>query len=111
MLWNIIDDSCIGIIRFDLKFPAPASRGKSREIWLDHAIVQETCPTHAADTVKFLETKHTNLIENSPAFVKTYGSKTRRYAALIDVAKRLTEERTFKLATFHVSHCFVSRIH
>ena len=89
------DDSGNGIIRFDLKFPAPASRGKSREVWLDHAIVQETCPTHA-DTLKFLETKHTNLIENSPAFVKTYGSKTRRYAALIDVAKHLTEERKLK---------------
>ena len=40
--------------------------------------------------------KRTNLIESSPAFTKTYGSKARKYAALVDVAKRLTEERKLK---------------
>ena len=67
-----------------------------REVWFDHAIVQETCPTHAVETLKFLKAKRTNLIESSPAFTKTYGSKTRRFAALVDVAKRLTEEHKLK---------------
>ena len=58
--------------------------------------MQETCPSHAVDTLKFLEAKHTHLIDRSPAFLKTYGSKARRYAALIDVVKRLTEERKLK---------------
>ena len=90
------NDASNGIIRFDLKFPGPSARGKPREVWLDHAIVQETCPTHAAETLKFLKAKRTNLIESSPAFTKTYGSKTRRFSALVDVAKRLTEERKLK---------------
>ena len=46
--------------------------------------------------LKFLKAKRTNLIESSPAFTKTYDSKTRRFAALVDVAKRLTEERKLK---------------
>ena len=91
------DDVSNGIIRFDLKFPGPSARGKPREVWLDHAIVQETCPTHAKDTLKFLKAKHTNLIQSSPAFVKTYGSKTRRYESLVDVVKRLVEERKLKV--------------
>lgn len=90
------DDPNKGVIRFDLKFPAPSSDSKPREVWLDHAIVQETCPTHAEDTLKFLAAKRTNLIESSPAFTKTYGSKARKYAALVDVVKRLTEERKLK---------------
>ena len=69
-------DASNGIIRFDLKFPGPSARGKPREVWLDHDIIQETCPIHAAETLKFLKAKRTNLIESSPAFTKTYGSKT-----------------------------------
>ena len=90
------DDLSGGVIRFDLKFPAPSSDGKPREVWLDHAIVQETCPTHAADTLKFLQGELTNLPQDSPAFLKTYGSKVRRYASLIAVAKRLSEDRKLK---------------
>ena len=92
----VADDGDASNTRFDLKISGPSTRGKSREVWLDHAIVQETCPSHAADTLKFLRAKRTNLIESSPAFAKTYGSKTRTYAALVDVVKRLTEERKLK---------------
>ena len=52
--------------------------------------------THAGDTLKFLQDKRTNLPGSSPAFAKTYGSKKRRHSALIDVVKRLTEERKLK---------------
>ena len=90
------DDDSKGVIRFDLKFPVPVKGGKERELWIDHAIVQETSPTHAADTLKFLESKNTNLIESSPAFTKTRGGKVRRYSALIDVVNRLAEERKLK---------------
>ena len=99
-----------GVIRFDLKFSGPSARGKPRELWLDHAIVQETCPTHTAETLKFLKAKRTNLIGSSPAFTKTYGSKTRRFSALVDVAKRLTEERKLKSQPNFMYHCFISRI-
>jgi hypothetical protein len=90
------DESNTGVIRFDLKFPVSSAAGKPREIWLDHVIVQETCPTHAEDTLKFLEEKSTNLIENSPAFNKTYNAKKRRYGALIEVMNRLIEDRKLK---------------
>ena len=35
------NDNNNGIIRFDLKFPAPACGNKPREVWLDHAIVKK----------------------------------------------------------------------
>ena len=60
------------------------------------AIVQETCPTHAGDTLKFLEAQDGNLPQHSPEFVKTYKSKVRRYGALISVANRLADERRLK---------------
>ena len=90
------DDGNKGVIRFDLKFPVAVKDGKPREIWIDHAIVQETSPTHAENTLKFLQEAITNLPENSPAFTKTYGGKVRRYKALIDVVNRLAEERKLK---------------
>src|SRR3954468_20710087 len=90
------DDVNSGVIRFDLKLPAPSSSSKTREVWLDHAIVQETCPTHAADTSKFFADKPKFPISSAPAFAKTFGSKRRKYAAHIDVVKRLTEERKLK---------------
>ena len=55
--------------------------------------MQETCPTHAEDTLKYLEAKETNLPENSPAFQKTVGAKVRRYAALMEIVQKLAEER------------------
>ena len=90
------DDANRGVIRFDLKFPVVVKDGKPREIWIDHAIVQETSPTHAADTLDFLQDDINHLPENSPAFTKTYGGKLRRYKALIDVVNRLAGERKLK---------------
>ena len=91
------DDGNKGVIRFDLKFPVVVKDGKPREIWIDHAIVQETSPTHAGDTLEFLKEDLNHLPEKSPAFTKTYGGKVRRYKALIEVVNRLAEER--KLTT------------
>ena len=90
------DDGNKGVIRFDLKFPIVVKDGKPRELWIDHAIVQETSPTHAADTLDFLQEDVNHLPENSPAFTKTYGGKDRRYKALIEVVNRLVEERKLK---------------
>ena len=92
------NDESNGIIRFDLKFPVAVPDEKLQELWIDHAIVQETCPTHATDCLKFLEEQDSNLPEHSPAFVKTYKGKARRYGALIDVVNRLTDERRLKSA-------------
>ncbi len=81
-----------GVIRFDLKFPSKFP-DKPKEIWLDHAIVQETCTTHAEHTLNYLLDNSVNSLGRSPAFQKTFGAKIRRYACLIDVVKRLMEER------------------
>ena len=62
----------------------------------DHAIVQETSPTHATDNLNFLQEDNKHLPEDSPAFTKTSGGKVRRYKALIDVVNRLAEERKLK---------------
>ena len=40
-------DDVNGAIRFDLKFPVTVLNGKDRELWIDHVVLQETCPTHA----------------------------------------------------------------
>ena len=56
-------------------------------------IVQETCPTSADATWRFLDEAITNLPENGPAFQKAKGTKLGRYSALISVAERLVEER------------------
>ena len=58
------DDVNKGVIRFDLKFPVPVKDGKPRELWIDHAIVQETSPTHAENTLEFLEDDLNHLPEN-----------------------------------------------
>ena len=73
------DDKNHSIIRFDLRFPSALPEGKPREVWFDHAIVQETCSTHAEDTLKYFEASTENLPEDLPAFQKTYGAKMRRY--------------------------------
>src|SRR4051794_30848013 len=63
---------------------------RPREIIFDHAIVHESSPDA---TLKYLEAKETNSPDDSPAFVKMYGSKTRCFNALIEVAERLVQER------------------
>jgi hypothetical protein len=82
-----------GVIRFDLKFPTSNPMDCPRELWFDHAIVHETSPTYAEDTLRFLEAKITNLPENGPAFQKIVGSKRRRYGALITVVQQLAKDR------------------
>ena len=103
------DEDVNAIIRFDLKIPLTTPADKPREVWFDHAIVQETCPTHAEDTLKYLEAKETNLPENFPAFQKTVGAKVRRYAALMEIVQRLAEER--KLNQLFVSWVVFFRAH
>jgi len=89
------EDDNNGTIRFDLKFPFSSPPDRPRELVLDHAIVQETCSTYAADVLKFLQ-EVTNLPEDSPAFQKIVGAKVRRYKALISVVERLVEDRRLK---------------
>ena len=76
-----------------MKFPLITPLDNPREVWFDHAIVQETAPTHAEATLKFLMEEPTNLAQDSPAFQKTRGAKVLRYSALISVVNRLYEER------------------
>lgn len=81
-----------GVIRFDLKLPSKFP-DKPQEMWLDHAIVHETCTNHAEDTLNYLLDDRVNTLGKSSAFQKTFGGKVRRYASLKDVVKRFMEER------------------
>ena len=54
---RVVEGDGNAVIRFDLKFPLGAPVDKPREIWFDHAIVQETSPTYAEDTLTFFEAK------------------------------------------------------
>ena len=66
------------MIRFDMKFALLTPVDCPREVWFDHAIVQETCPTHAEKTLNYLEAKETNLPAGSPPFQKMHKSKEQR---------------------------------
>jgi hypothetical protein len=81
------------IIRFDLKLPAYGPRDCPRELWLDHAIVQETSPTYREQTLEFLDASADNNAAEGPAFHKAYGAKQRKYAPVISVVNRLAGER------------------
>ena len=87
------NDENNGIIRFDMKLPSYGPVDCPREIWLDHAIVQETSPTYREQTLEFLQASTENNAAESPAFHKAHGTKTRKYGPLISVASRLAEER------------------
>ena len=82
-----------GFLRFDMRFPSVKPIDRPKEIWFDHAIVQETSQSYAADVLKFLQASDGNKPAGSVAFTKMYRSKTRRYAALQTVAERLNQER------------------
>ena len=87
------DEDNNGTIRFDLKFSMVTPLDQPREVWFDHVIVQETCPTYAEATWEFLEEAITNLPDQGVAFQKARGAKLLRYSALISVVQRLVEER------------------
>src|SRR3954451_4904039 len=76
-----------------MKFPLLSRLHCPREGWLDHAIVQETCPTDAEKTLKYLEAKEPTLPAGSPPFQKMQKSKENRYKALISVVQHLVEVR------------------
>jgi hypothetical protein len=81
------------VIRFDLQLSSKFPPEKPHEMWLDHAIVHETCTTYAEDTLKYLLADIVDSPGRSPAFQKTFGAEVRRYGCLLDVVKRLSEER------------------
>jgi hypothetical protein len=88
------DNDGNGSVRFDLKFPMVTPTAKPRELWFDHAIVQETSPSHAEAMLKYLSADdQDNGLNAAPAFAKTRNTKVGRYSALIAVVKRLQEER------------------
>jgi hypothetical protein len=87
------DEDNNGVIRFDLKFPTTAPVGCPIEIWFDHAIVHETSPTHAEETLRFLENDPSHDPVASPAFRKIEGAKSRKYAALVAVANCLLQKK------------------
>ena len=55
-------------------------------------IVQESSPTYAAATVKFLEEKDA-LPEDSPAFQKMKAKKAAHYSSLIQIVQTLVDEK------------------
>jgi hypothetical protein len=81
-----------GIIRFDLKFPLLTPVDCPRELWFDHAIVQETCTTHANKTLNYLR-EDDNVPAESPPIQNMVKSKQQRYKALISVVQHLVQAR------------------
>ena len=79
------------MIRYDLRLPSTEPVDCPKELWIDHAIVQETAATYAQDVLDYLhEGKNPS---GSVAFVKTKGSKLRRYVGMNSVVERLVIEK------------------
>ena len=79
------------MIRYDLRLPSTEPVDCPKELWIDHAIVQETAMTYAQDVLDYLhEGKNPS---GSVAFVKTKGSKLRRYVGMNSVVERLVIEK------------------
>ena len=79
-------------IHFDLRLPLSKPVDHPREIWLDHAVVNESSNSYAKDVLKFLEASKDNQPELSPAFLKMKKKKENHYNCLIAVAERLHAE-------------------
>ena len=79
-----------GVIRLDLRLSTSFPIDCPRELWIDHAIVQETAETHADGTLKHLEHGEP---KDGPAIQKTEDAKLRKYAALMEVAGYLSRNR------------------
>ena len=99
------------IIRFDLKLPAYGPRDCPRELWLDHAIVQETSPTYREQTLEFLDASADNNAAEGPAFHKAFGAKQRKYAPLISVVNRRWRAQARFLANIFVPNHFLIRVY
>ena len=85
-------------IRFDLCLGAPFPIDAPRQLWLDHAIVQETATSYQDDVVAYLEGSDNPT--KSPAFRRMETAKQRRFRALITIAKHLQKQRLIDFQPF-----------
>ena len=85
------DEDNNGIVRFDLKFPAVGPEDCPRELWFDHAIVHETSPSYAQDTLRVLKDAKER-VSAGKAFQKMLTKKTAKYSSLVSVVNRLSKE-------------------
>lgn len=79
------------MIRYDLRLPSHSPPDCPKELWIDHAIVQETAATYARDVIAHLDDGKKP--GDSPALVKAQGAKLRRYTGLNSVVERLVTEK------------------
>lgn len=79
------------VIRYDLRLPTYDPIDCPKELWIDHAIVQETAATYAQDVLNYLDEGKTP--NDSPALQKTKGAKLRKYTGLNSVVERLVTEK------------------
>ena len=85
-------------IRFDLCMAAPFPVDLPRELWLDHAIVQETAESYQEAVISHLE--EGKEVAKSLPFRRMETSKQRRYSALISVAKHLMKVKILDFQPF-----------
>lgn len=85
-------------IRFDLCMAAPFPADMPRELWLDHAIVQETADSYQESVITHLE--EGKEVAKSLPFRRMETSKQRRYAALISVTKHLMKMKMLDFQPF-----------
>jgi hypothetical protein len=86
------------IIWFDLCLASNVPIDAPKELWMDHAIVQETASSYQDDMVEHLESG--GQTSRSPAFRRIEQMKERKYRPLLPVAKHLVSLRALDFKPF-----------
>ena len=92
------DEAQNNTIRFDLRLAASFPADCPRELWLDHAIVQETATSYQDEVIRELE--DLKEITQTLPFRRMVSSKHRRYAALVEVAKHMMKLKLLDFTPF-----------
>jgi hypothetical protein len=91
----------LSIIRFDLCLAGTTPYDAPKELWMDHAIVQETSQSYQAEMITHLQNGEET--SRSPAFQRIEKMKERKYRPLLPVAKHLTRIRALDFQPFFLN--------
>ena len=85
-------------LRFDLCMAAPYPITLPKELWLDHAIVHETCDSYRDHIIADLDADQ-DPVKSYP-FRRTQATKRRKYAGLIAIATHLAKQKLLDFQPF-----------
>jgi hypothetical protein len=91
----------LSIIRFDLCLAGTTPYDAPKELWMDHAIVQETAQSYQADMLAHLQDGQET--SRSPAFQRIEKMKERKYRPLLPIAKHLMRIRALDFQPFFLN--------